>query len=304
MAPELTYPSKFGLPYSQLSKEGDIYALGMVVYEIVMGIRPFGVEGFRVEEVMYVVLDGARPARPGDPEDVGFGPGVWDLVEACWGEDRTQRPNIRDVHQCLAAAADLSPLVPPGPMIVVSPTREISTGSIPPTSQSRWFTAFFTPPDSPPAQFIYSRAGTKTKMAGMTESLPARFSNVRCLSQGRSLTASKPRYLQPFEISSGCSTADTSATSSTPSAQGSISDPFVPPVHAETERNRPHGRISHPKCFSFVGTIYCFLHADHCATAVYFSSRPLNIPREHLCTSLKGVPSFVLKMEGPLIESV
>jgi serine/threonine protein kinase len=145
MAPELTYPSKFGLPYSQLSKEGDIYALGMVVYEIVMGIRPFGVEGFRVEEVMYVVLDGARPARPGDPEDVGFGPGVWNLVEACWGEDRTQRPNIRGVHQCLAAAADLSPLVPPGPMIVVSPTREISTGSFSPTSQSRWFTPFFTP---------------------------------------------------------------------------------------------------------------------------------------------------------------
>jgi serine/threonine protein kinase len=145
MAPELIYPSKFGLPCSQLSKEGDIYAIGMVVYEIVMGIRPFGVEGFRVEEVMYVVLDGARPARPGDPEDVGFGPGVWGLVEACWGEDRTQRPNIRDVRQCLTAAADLSPPIPPGPVIVVSPSREISTGSIPPTSQSMWFTSFFIP---------------------------------------------------------------------------------------------------------------------------------------------------------------
>lgn len=130
MAPELAYPSKFGLHRLQLSREGDIYAFGMVIYEIVMGIRPFGVEGYRVEEVMFAVIEGKRPGKPENVEAIGFGGGVWDLVERCWREDRTQRPKTWDVRLGLAVAASLSSSVPPGPRVAVSLAQENNTGSM------------------------------------------------------------------------------------------------------------------------------------------------------------------------------
>ena len=130
MAPELIYPTKFGLSRSQPSKEGDVYAFGMVVYEVVTGVRPFGVEGFRVEEVMCKVLDGVRPGKPENAGAIGFGGGVWGLVEACWSEDRTQRPRTGEVRQRVTVAASWSSTVAPGPMVAV---RQISTDNMPST---------------------------------------------------------------------------------------------------------------------------------------------------------------------------
>lgn len=120
MAPELIHPSKYGLRNSQLSKEGDIYALGMVVYEIVAGVRPFGVENIKVEEATWEVLNGMRPTKPENAEAIGFGRGVWDLLEDCWKERWTWRPMIGEVLQRLKIAASWSPAIPPGPTVVVS----------------------------------------------------------------------------------------------------------------------------------------------------------------------------------------
>ena len=129
MAPELIHPFKFGLKCSQLSKEGDIYAIGMVVYEIVTGVRPFGLENFREQQMVYAVLDGMRPEKPENAEAIGFGRGVWDLVERCWGEDWTQRPKTGDVRQRLTVAAARSSSIPPGPVIALTPTPDFSTHS-------------------------------------------------------------------------------------------------------------------------------------------------------------------------------
>ena len=129
MAPELMYPSRFGLHTSQVSREGDIFAFGMAMYEVVTGVRPFGVEGMRVEELMFVVMEGKRPARPEDLETAGFGNGVWDLVEMCWSQDRTQRPKTWDVRLRLTVAASMSSPVPPGRRIAVPPTRDVSTSA-------------------------------------------------------------------------------------------------------------------------------------------------------------------------------
>lgn len=44
MAPELIHPVNFGPRHSQLSKGSDIYVMGTVVYEVLMGVHPFDVE--------------------------------------------------------------------------------------------------------------------------------------------------------------------------------------------------------------------------------------------------------------------
>jgi serine/threonine protein kinase len=129
MAPELIHPFQFGLKRSELSKEGDVYAIGMVVYEIVTGVRPFGLENFREQQMVYAVLDGMRPEKPENAEAIGFGREVWDLVERCWGEDWKQRPKTWDVRQRLTTAAALSSSVPPGPMIALPPALDLSTRS-------------------------------------------------------------------------------------------------------------------------------------------------------------------------------
>jgi len=58
MTPELIHPFKFGLKLPQSSKKGDVYAIGMAVYEIVTGVHPFGLENLREQQTVYAVLDG------------------------------------------------------------------------------------------------------------------------------------------------------------------------------------------------------------------------------------------------------
>ena len=73
MAPELFSDG------AEVSKEADMYAFGMVVYEVVTGTRPFGYR--RHLELPALTIGGSRPARPEDPVDVGFGHGTWGFIE-------------------------------------------------------------------------------------------------------------------------------------------------------------------------------------------------------------------------------
>ena len=130
MAPELIFPPKFGLDRVRLSKEADIYAFGMVVYEIVTGVRPFGIENLRAEVAMWDATDGRRPMKPVNAGDIGFGQGVWELVEECWSGDRTRRPTAGDVRRHLSAVAPRSPIVHAGPVVEVGATLEVSTDSM------------------------------------------------------------------------------------------------------------------------------------------------------------------------------
>ena len=83
MAPELIHPVKFGPRHSQLSKGGAIYAMGMIAYEVLMGIHLFDVESLREQRIVHVVLDKARPVihQTRNLEVVGLGREVWELVE-------------------------------------------------------------------------------------------------------------------------------------------------------------------------------------------------------------------------------
>ena len=120
MAPELLCPVKLGLPNGRVSKQADVYAFGMVVYEVLTGRAPFAGEGRWLPEIIMSVMEGDRPTMPENAEDIGFGSGTWELVQRCWNEDRNRRPTVDDISKHFRHVARTSKVVPPGPAIPVS----------------------------------------------------------------------------------------------------------------------------------------------------------------------------------------
>ena len=113
MAPELLVPEKFGLD-GRVSKQADVYAFGMVVYEVLTGRIPFAGEGRGIAEIVLRVMEGRRPIKPENAEDIGFGRGTWKLVERCWDENRDRRPTVEGISKHFKRVARTSQVVPPG----------------------------------------------------------------------------------------------------------------------------------------------------------------------------------------------
>jgi len=81
-SPELLDPEKFGLKESRPTDASDCYALGMVIYEVVSGQKPFAsLEGLAV---IRKVLYGKRPGRPRGEGGKLFTDGIWRILELCW----------------------------------------------------------------------------------------------------------------------------------------------------------------------------------------------------------------------------
>jgi len=95
MAPELLHSARFGLEKGVPSKEADVYALGMTVYQVLTGQWPFYPK--REAEVVLAVVSGKRPPKPENAEEIGMTEAVWELMNECWREDRTKRPDILQV---------------------------------------------------------------------------------------------------------------------------------------------------------------------------------------------------------------
>ena len=115
MAPELLYPEKYGLRDCRLSEEADVYAFGMVVYEVLTGRTPFAVEKLRQLDIILRVMMGKRPRKPERTGEIGFGEGTWELVQRCWDQDRVRRPTMDEISNHFNEVVGNSSMVPPGP---------------------------------------------------------------------------------------------------------------------------------------------------------------------------------------------
>jgi len=64
---------------------------------------------------MLKILNRQRPQKPEAAESLGFTRELWSMVERCWRENRDERPEAKEIVDCLESAAkawDTRPLPP------------------------------------------------------------------------------------------------------------------------------------------------------------------------------------------------
>ena len=116
MAPELFSTN------AEPSKQADMYAFGMVIYEVITGARPYGKR--KLVELRLLTTQGLRPCKPEDPMPIGFGQGTWEFAERCWEENRTKRPSAREALDHFERVARTSTVVGPG-LTIREPVGEV-----------------------------------------------------------------------------------------------------------------------------------------------------------------------------------
>ena len=115
MAPELYSDG------AKVSKEADMYAFGIMVYQIIAGTQPYGSR--RSWEIMRLTIQGSRPPQPEAPVPIGFDQGTWEFAERCWDENPTQRPSAGAALEHFERVAGTSTIVDPGPAIRIQEPR-------------------------------------------------------------------------------------------------------------------------------------------------------------------------------------
>jgi serine/threonine protein kinase len=85
IAPEIFKGSSF-------SKKADVYSLGMVMWELTTGCKPFD-NVKHDHNLIYNILDGERPKITEDTPEC-----YANLMKSCWDPDPTKRPSIKDIR--------------------------------------------------------------------------------------------------------------------------------------------------------------------------------------------------------------
>lgn len=98
MSPELLYPDPKSKD-KRSTKESDVYALGIVIYEVICGDPPH--LGLKESTAAEKIVDGEFPQRP----SVGFTDSLWKTLEDCLHREPRMRPSADDVLKKLNAAS-------------------------------------------------------------------------------------------------------------------------------------------------------------------------------------------------------
>ena len=115
MSPELLLPEEFDLKDGRPTKSSDCYALGMVIYEVLSGQKPYF--GYGNPAAVVRVHKGEHPVRPEGAQGRWFTDDVWNMLERCWERSPGDRPRVEIVLRCLEASRSWTP-----PQMVADPS--------------------------------------------------------------------------------------------------------------------------------------------------------------------------------------
>ncbi|RGB23211.1 kinase-like domain-containing protein, partial [Rhizophagus diaphanus] len=77
---------------SAFSKEADVYSLGMIMWELTTGCKPFS-NAKHDHSLIYKILDGERPKITEDTPEC-----YANLMKSCWDPDPKKRPSIKQAE--------------------------------------------------------------------------------------------------------------------------------------------------------------------------------------------------------------
>jgi len=100
MAPELHNPEIFDLKELRRTAASDVYAFACVVLEIYTGNYPFS-DTPRDGTVILKVMQGQRPIRPMVDTGKTVSDDLWCLIELCWQQAPSDRPQMLSVVERL-----------------------------------------------------------------------------------------------------------------------------------------------------------------------------------------------------------
>jgi serine/threonine protein kinase len=89
LAPEIFNGNSF-------SKESDIYSLGMIMWELTSGCKPFA-DFNHDTNLIYKIIDGKRPEITNDTPEY-----FSDLIKKCWDPNPSKRPHIREIRKTIS----------------------------------------------------------------------------------------------------------------------------------------------------------------------------------------------------------
>ncbi|KDN35664.1 hypothetical protein RSAG8_11407, partial [Rhizoctonia solani AG-8 WAC10335] len=83
------------------TEAGDVYALGMIIYEAITDILPYA--GARDAVIMRRILTGNVPSRPEShiPTGIEQADRLWSMISRCWAFDPLERPKAWEVKNTM-----------------------------------------------------------------------------------------------------------------------------------------------------------------------------------------------------------
>ena len=132
-SPERLVPEEFGKKDALPTQQADIYAFGLVIFQVrerdhrywlsscivlqvLTGETPF--RGVQIPALGYFVLRGKRPTKPENSSAIGFSDSLWAFTQQCWDGKMELRPKAGEIVARLGeAAAGWDGLMPPSSQV-------------------------------------------------------------------------------------------------------------------------------------------------------------------------------------------